>query len=121
MKLHIFNKIDFKKFFLISILPSAISIFFAIDNNEILAMGVIYIATVVYLFMFSEAIYEVTDNTKEKTNKRIVSFLLIGKLVILIGALIFGVQIMGKRIIIPVLNYIIHIFVLYISMKKKGS
>ena len=47
--------------------------------------------------------------------------LFIGKIIVLIVALVFGVQIMGKRIIIPVLIYVLQIGVLYLSFKKTSS
>jgi hypothetical protein len=112
MQLEITKKINFKKFFTISIIPTIICIALADNFQEVLAISVVYIATVIYLFMFAEAIYELTGIYKEKENnasKKRVVILFVGKLVILVSALLFGVQIMGSRIIIPVLNYIIQV------------
>jgi predicted membrane channel-forming protein YqfA (hemolysin III family) len=106
-----------------SLPPTAICFYFAHNSMEYLAIGVVYIATIIYLLMFSEAIFQLTTtyaDDKQKSDKKLVVALFVGKLVILISALIFGVQIMGSRIIIPLLNYIIHIFVLGASFKKKG-
>jgi hypothetical protein len=42
----------------------------------------------------------------------------IGKVLVLVVALTLGVQIMGKRIIIPVLIYVLQIGVLFLSLNK---
>lgn len=126
MQLEIIKKINFKKFFLISIVPTALSLLLVRNINEVFAILTIYLATVIYLFMFAEAVYRLTENQRANKNdakKGKIAFFFIGKFAILVGALIFGVQIMGNRIIIPVLNYIILIFVLTYSTKSldKGS
>ncbi len=126
MQLEITKKINFNKFFTISIIPTVLCFALAKSFSEIIAITVVYIATVIYLFMFAEAIYQLTGMYKEgerNAPKGKVAILFVGKLVILISALIFGVQIMGSRIIIPVINYIIQIFVLGVSSNKnnKGS
>jgi hypothetical protein len=51
-------------------------------------------------------------------NKLKMLILIIGKVVVIAGALIFSVQIMGNRVIIPVLIYVLQIAVLYLSFKK---
>jgi hypothetical protein len=45
----------------------------------------------------------------------------LGKTVLLLVVLSFGVHIMGKRIIIPLLNYIVQIFILYFSFRQKDN
>lgn len=111
---------------MISAVPTALSLYLAKNLNEVFAILTIYVATVIYLFMFAEAVYRLTENQRANKNdakRGKIAFFFIGKFAILVGALIFGVQIMGNRIIIPVLNYIILIFVLTYSTKSldKGS
>lgn len=122
MPLEITKKIEFKKFFLWSFVPTALCFALAKSFMEVIAISVVYVATIIYLFMFAEAIYELTglykENNKNAPKKRIAA-LFVGKLIILISALIFGVQIMGNRIIIPVINYIIQIFVLVLCTKRQ--
>ncbi|MDO9182770.1 MAG: hypothetical protein Q7U04_10190 [Bacteriovorax sp.] len=57
--------------------------------------------------------------TQVQKNKYLVTLMTIGKLVLVVGVLSFGVQIMGKRIIIPVLIYVLQIVVLYLSFEKE--
>ncbi len=58
---------------------------------------------------------------QEQLDKVSIVILFLGKVFVLIVALSLGVQIMGKRIIIPLLIYVLQIAVLYLSFKKKGS
>lgn len=119
--LRTFEKINPKKFILFSFPFTGLALYFSKWPMEWIAVLTIYVATVIYLVMFAEAVYELTAPYQEegyKSNKKKLAFLFIGKIVILISALIFGVQIMGSKIIIPVLNYFIHIFVLGVSLDR---
>ena len=56
--------------------------------------------------------------SKPRTKKVILLF--VGKLVIIFGTLSLGVHLMGKRVLIPLINYVILIFILVIfCMNKK--
>jgi len=44
----------------------------------------------------------------------------LGKFIILLGALYLGWHFMGNRVIIPVINYVIHIFILTLSSNKES-
>lgn len=121
MHLEITKKINLKKFILLSLVPTIICFMLARNNHEIFAISIVYIATIIYLLMFAEAIYLLTNQYKPgygEASKVTLGFLFIGKLVILISSLLFGVQIMENRIIIPVINYVIIIFVLGASTNK---
>lgn len=118
------TKINHKKFFLISIPVTAGFMAFSRDWNDALAMFIVYFATVIHLGMLSEAVFELIEsqvteghihNVKDK-----IMYLFLGKLTILILALLIGRQIMGNRIIIPVINYVIQIFILTFSIRTKG-
>lgn len=58
--------------------------------------------------------------TKRQKNGSLTAVMVVGKLILVAGALSFGVQIMGKRIIIPVLIYVLQIVVLYLSFEKQS-
>jgi len=124
MHLRALEKINAKVFVSLSIPPTAVCLYFSKYPSEWIAVLTVYVATVIYLVMFAEAIYELTapyQDENYKSNKGKLAFLFLGKLAILISAIIFGVQIMGSKIIIPVLNYFVHIFVLgaSLSIRKK--
>jgi len=121
MHLRTLKKINAKIFISLSIPPTAVCLYFSNYPDEWIAVLTVYVATVIYLIMFAEAVYELTAPYTEEgyvSNKRKLAFLFIGKIVILISAIIFGRQIMGSKIIIPVLNYFVHIFVLGASLSK---
>ncbi len=112
------SKIDLKKFFLISITTTIVFCLFSRDMADVLTIIAVYAATLLHLFMLSEAVYELTLG-KDGGNRKKIVFLFIGKFAVLALALTLGVQIMGSRIIIPVLNYVFQIFVLTLSFYKK--
>ena len=124
MQLEIVKKIDFKKFFLSSLLPTALTFFFARSVQEFIALFLMYIATVLYVLMFSEMVFLMARGSLEndfKVDKRYLAFLFIAKLVILISAIIYAVDLLKVRTIIPLGNYVIHIFILASSIKKNPS
>jgi len=118
------TKINLKKFFLISLPTTAVFLAFSRNWNDALAIMIVYTATVVHLGMLSEAVFELIEsqiseghihNVKDK-----IMYLFLGKLTILILGLLIGRQLMGNRIIIPVINYVIQIFILTFSIRSKG-
>ncbi|MEH0860089.1 hypothetical protein [Halobacteriovorax sp. DPLXC-1] len=115
------NKISFSRYFILSLPLAAICLFFLTFGKEWLAFGIIYAATVIYLVMFWMAVDELIKPHRVegyKANKKYLAFLFIGKTAILIGALLFSVQILESKIIIPVINYFLNIFVLGASIRK---
>ena len=80
-------------------------------------------ATVINQFLLVEVISEIvaekTSNpdVKYRVRKFRLIFLFLLKLIIIFGALSLGVHLMGKRVIIPLLNYVVLIFVLGLSLK----
>ncbi|MFG1500388.1 hypothetical protein ABMA70_09285 [Halobacteriovorax sp. XZX-3] len=117
----LFNKISFTRFFMLSLPMAAACLYLLTPGMEWTAFAVCYVATVLYLVMFWMAVDELIKPHRidgYKANGKYLAFLFIGKLVILIGALLFGVQILQSKIIIPVINYFLNIFVLGASIKK---
>ena len=116
--MHIKRKINLKKFILIGCGPLGISLAFCRTLPEIQTVIAIHLATLVNLFMLTEGVVEMTqqENAAKKSKTTI---MFVGQVVILISALTLGVQIMGTRIIIAVLNYVAQIFVLSVSLKNK--
>ena len=121
--MHISEKIDFKKYALLSLILLAISYYLARDMAEIKVMATIFLAACLNQWMLVNGVLKITGEAAgtEKADKSGLIGLFIGKAIVLIVALTFGVQIMGKRIIIPVLIYVLQIVVLYLSMKKPGA
>ncbi|PIK14340.1 MAG: hypothetical protein CES88_08315 [Halobacteriovorax sp. JY17] len=118
------TKINLKKFFLLSISTTILFLLFSRGWNDIIGILIVYVATVLHLGMLAEAVFELVKsqvseghihNVKDK-----IMYLFAGKLLILILSLVISRQIMGNRIIIPVINYVIQIFILTFSIRSKG-
>lgn len=114
------EKIDLKKYALLSTVLLVISYFLARDTAEMKVMLTVFLAACLNQWMLVRGVMSITDHAsgKAEMDKTNVILMFIGKVIVLLVALIFGVQIMGKRIIIPVLIYVLQIVVLYLSMKK---
>ena len=117
------EKINFKKYALLSAVLLIISYFLARDASEVKAMFTIFLAACLNQWMLVSGVQKITSvaSGKEQKDNWGLVLMFIGKVIVLIVALILGVQIMGKRVIIPVLIYVLQIVVLYLSMKKSGE
>jgi hypothetical protein len=117
------KKINLKKYLLGSVLTTGIALAFARNTTEIVTILVIYLATVINQISLVEVIMElVAERTSDlsrtyRVKKVKVALLFILKLLILFGALSLGIHLMGKRVLIPLLNYVVLIFVLGFSLK----
>ncbi len=118
--MHISEKINFKKYFLFSTILLISSFFLARNSVEIKVMFSVFMAACLNQYMLVRGVLKLTGEAtgQEKTNRFELIALFLGKIIVLIVALTFGVQIMGKRIIIPLLIYVLQIVVLYLSLKK---
>lgn len=121
--MHISEKVDLRKYTILSLILLIISYFLAKDAAEIKVMATIFLAACLNQWMLVRGVQKITSSAagKEESDKSGLIMLFIGKAIVLIVALTFGVQIMGKRIIIPVLIYVLQIAVLYLSMKKSEA
>lgn len=93
------------------------------NTEELKVMAIIYVAACLNQWMLVNGVLNLTNGAagKEELEKTNLVFLFIGKAIVLIVALTFGVQIMGKRIIIPLLIYVLQILVLYFSLNKPNK
>ena len=117
MKIIVLERVNFKRFFLFSLPITLITLYFANSTKEIFLFLLMYLATLIYVLMFSEAIFNMTNKYKddaEQVSNKYIATLFVLKLVILVAAILYSVQTLSTRIIIPILNYIIHIFILTI-------
>ena len=112
------TKINFKKYFSLAIASTLFCLAFARSKLEILAIIVLFVATCINQLMLLEAVTEMVTPVLDQggvLRKWKIVALFVGKLLLLFSALGFGIHIMGGRVIIPVLNYVVQIFVLGIS------
>jgi hypothetical protein len=89
---------------------------FAQGAKEVIAIFIIYLATAINQFLLVEGVLELFE--RKALKKKVIALFLL-KMAILAAALYLGVHLMGKRVIIPLLNYIVLIFVLGVSLNGK--
>ncbi len=115
------EKINFKKYLILSIILIALFYPFLQGLTEFKVLIVTYIAVLINQYMLVQGVADLIEPMArgEKADNGWIVFLFVGKALMLIIALIYGVQIMGNRIIIPVLFYVCQIFVLIFSSKRR--
>lgn len=117
------KKINLTKYLGFSFIHIGLTYFLVHNFEEYKVILLVFVATVLNQWMLVDSIETMVrgaagDEGRDPGNA-ILMFL--GKTILLLAALSFGVHIMGKRIIIPLLNYIVQIFILYFSFKRKDS
>jgi cellobiose-specific phosphotransferase system component IIC len=96
---------------------------YIIVNNvqEYFVVLLVFVATVINQWMLIESVHTMVQSAAgkptEDSSSSIMMFLV--KTLMLLVVLSFGVHFIGKRIIIPLLNYVIQIFILYFSFRQK--
>ncbi len=119
------KKINLKKYISLSIALLIVGFTTCRNSQEVLATGVVFVSVILNQWMLLNSIDAITQKALSKESDKpsniVINFLF--KAIILIVAISFGVHIMGNRIIIPILIYIVQIFVLYFSLveNKKDS
>lgn len=117
------EKINFNVYVGLSIVLILFGYLLSQDLNEFKVILTVFFAACINHYMLCTGIEKLTRQASEEESSDGGGLLglFLGKIIVLIVALIFGVQIMGKRIIIPVLIYVLQIGVLYFSFKKTNS
>jgi hypothetical protein len=115
------KKINLKKYFGYSCLHLGLTYFVVNNMEEFLVIILVYLATVFNQWMLIDSVEAMAQSaagveTGETFGPAVI---FLGKTLLLLAALSFGVHIMGKRIIIPLLNYVVQIFILYYSFRRK--
>lgn len=116
-------KVNLTKYALFSSMLLIAIYFLAKSNAEIGVMLVVFVAACLNQWMLVNVVREASQNAADGTpvDKANMVMMIIGKVVLLIAAISFGVHIMGSRIIIPVLIYVLQIAVLYLSFDRQKS
>ncbi|MCK5883418.1 MAG: hypothetical protein KAG61_07000 [Bacteriovoracaceae bacterium] len=116
-------KINLKKYVLLSLPILGISLGISSNTMEIIAILLAYLFTLVNQILLVYGVTELLNpayiETPSERPMKLIVFSFIAKLFILAGVLVFCEQFMGKRVIIPVINYVILIFVMFYSIEKK--
>lgn len=116
-------KVNLKKYTSLSLVLLLLSYPILRSIAEFYVVLLVFLASCVNHWMLIYTVRrssEIAAETGKRGNNSI-SLLNIVKLLLVVGALTFGVQIMGKRVIIPVLIYVLQIVVLYLSLEKEHN
>jgi hypothetical protein len=115
-------KIDIKKYAIYTSVLLLTSLFLVRSFSEYLVIIGVVFAVCANHWMSIFVVRQMSENavSEKSKNSHLIPLLTIGKLILVVVALSFGVQIMGKRIIIPVLIYVLQIVVLYLSFEKNN-
>ncbi len=115
------QKINYKYFFLFSVGATCVFSLLAKNWLELGIIWIIYFATLLNLLILGYILSQYIKNNKLGSHKLRIIFLSIIKLLILLIAISFGIQFVGNRIIIAMLNYIVQIFIIGIILKCSES
>lgn len=116
---------NLKRYIPLSVTITVLFLCLAKNQNEILGILIVYLGTILNHYMLVQAVRRLVlsqlENGLGDNDKKLMIFFFIGKLFILFLAIYIGWHFMGKRVIIPVLNYVLQILVLGVSLENKGS
>ncbi|RPJ72060.1 MAG: hypothetical protein EHM20_14150 [Alphaproteobacteria bacterium] len=117
--MRISEKVNFKKYAIYSAIILSLGIFLSRTAEEVWVMIVVFAAACGNQWLLVKSVGEMTEKaaTGAAANGFKLSVMSIGKFALIVAALSFGGHIMGNRIIIPLLIYILQIAVLYLSFK----
>lgn len=116
------KRINLKLFIPLSLGFTCLALLFAKTSQEALVITGIYFTTLTNLGLLLgviSRIVEIGSSTEPVSYSKLnLALVLVGKMAIIFLGLSLGVHFMGKRVIIPLLNYVIQIFVLGVSLKR---
>lgn len=120
--MHVIKKINLKLFLPVSLGTLLIFSLFCNGLTEILVLIGVHVATLLNLYMLMFVVDRLLLSPEVLASKnidkfKVVSYFLL-KIFVIFFALSLGVHFIGNRIIIPLINYVIQIFVLGISLKR---
>jgi len=125
--MHIRTRVNLKRYLLISGATTVISCVIAWNLAVIGVILLVFLATLVNHACLVEIIEDMSQNSKARyragpapavDRDKILSLTAL-KLLILIGSLTLGVLFIGNQIIIPLINYVVMIFILGTSLKRR--
>lgn len=118
------KRINLKIFIPVSLSATALFLLFSSSRVETIVILGVYAATLINLYLLMNIIEKIiaaaTSFDAIEYSKFNMVLVFIGKMGIIFVALFISVQFVEKRVIIPLLNYVIQIFVLGVSFKRTG-
>jgi len=107
------KKINLTRYIILTVLTTCVACYFCNTFEEVCGVLIVYAATIINHLLLIEGGLQLTDAASgKKIDKINVVLVFIGKFTLLIGAIYLGWQFMGNRVFIPMVNYLIQIFIL---------
>ena len=115
------KKINLPKYLILTNLTTLISLFFVSGYEAIIGIYIVFLGTIVNHLMLVESVLTVVDmgNGKQIDKFQLLT-LFFGKLAVIGGAVYLGWHFMGDRVIVSLINYVIHIFFLTFCFRKES-
>lgn len=117
------KKIDLKVFIPLSVGVTILFGFICNNTNEVLVLAAVYLATLVNLALLLNLLMNMFELKMSGGEIKAINLLtmFILKLIIMFAALTWGIHLVGNRIIIPLINYILQILILTYAMRRNLS
>ena len=118
----ILSKINPRRYFSLS-LPLTCITLLLVSSAQMLGIVVAYLATLInqWMLIYASIIWlaakDGSEGIKHKKTKVFLCFM--GKFIVLLAAMCFCMHSMEKKAIIPLANYVLHIFILFIALEKR--
>ena len=114
------KKINIKRYIILTGFTTLIASLFIRSYKELLGILIVYLATILNHMMLVEAtLYLTRSGNGESVDKVQMVTIFIGKFFVLIGGIYLGWHFMANRVFIPMLNYVLQIFLLIYCFKKE--
>lgn len=107
---------DWLQFTFISLVITGLHLIFCSDNKEVIVLLVFYLATIINFILLTCSVKKLLTPSENIFKFKLVAIFLL-KFVVLIVPIIWGIQLVGSRIMIALLNYILQIFVLGVYLR----
>jgi hypothetical protein len=125
--MHIKKRVNLRRYFSLSMIPTLLVIIYFREMTMTIAVLMVYLATIINQACLVEIVEEMSSaslpTSESETSKKMDKFWLVQlgvvKILVLIGALTLSVLLIGNKVIIPLINYVIIIFILGISLKTR--
>ena len=115
------TKIKINKYILLTFLTTLFCVAIERNTQSTIGISIVYLATMINHYLLVLLMHKVmASNKSSKSYNYKLILIIISKFMILIGALYLAVHFMGNRVIIPVINYVVQIFILGFCLKKRG-
>jgi hypothetical protein len=115
------TKIKINKYILLTVIITLVCAAIESNTQSTIGISIVYIATMINHYLLVLMTHKlIASNKSSKFYNYKLIFIIISKFMIIIGAFYLAVHFMGNRVIIPVINYVVQIFILGFCLKKRG-